>query len=940
MNGKGSTSMSRARACFGLAVILAPLNGCLWTPTASYRVTVQPGSPTVAVTLELRHPPRNGVTLRAFADQAAIGLSGVVATDGGGRPVPSELHLRTIEAKGKRVQIPSVSLPPPLPDFVRVQYRVAPTRREGDDHLGFTGTCFGEINDRFAVLTGRNVFIVPEGMSGIRTDVHFTLPAGWSAETTWKGDASSRVPWSLPLWGRQTTSPAEALVSGVMGLGQFRQRSFEIGRTRYHVAVERSIPRSEETKLLESLERATRFIHRVFLRAPGTVYRVIATPPAASEDEIAGEGSSWGQGGTLVPITPGRLRLYADRLISAYVLYPPSRTTVRDPREYWLVDAVRSWYAWRATVEAGLLEEYQVTRQAALAYLAAHLDDHIERNIERMYDAGQPNTFVRSVIAPAALQHLDHVMAQSTARPHPVDRVISELFRGRSAPSIWTRLPRLPHRDWTEFRDQYVRGRRRIPVERWQALEPTHTRPPTDRAGGKVLSLAYTGDTRGFLENCGCKVNQSGGVARRARKIAELRRRDPEILLVDAGSALVRAKRPGEIDTLSRLEQGLYLRTMEAMGYAAVALGTSELALGIDHFRAMTRGIEIPFLSSNAKSGPDSIAPAATVVERAGIRIGIIGVLDPPRGDVGERMFEQRSAALTFEDPVAALRREVGRLRPHAGLVVVLGRLDPHAIRRVIRACPGIDVILSLQNEAPTLLDIEGDTLVSRSDVSGFFENTLVLYVTARQYGLDAARLHLDADGHVTAAEIEDFRLGEDAGEDREIRAMLDRFYDRVGRTEAAQASVTPPFSWDPQRTTGQYVGSAQCASCHAPEFRQWTETPHAGAFKTLLEVHRHYQPRCVSCHVVGFGTPHGYKLGTPRETLANVQCEVCHGPGGSHVTRPTAANIQREVPERICVECHNPEHSDGFVYAEKLPLVRHLVGANRQSDDRARSEE
>src|SRR3990170_324691 len=100
--------------------------------------------------------------------------------------------------------------------------------------------------------------------------------------------------------------------------------------------------------------------------------------------------------------------------------------------------------------------------------------------------------------------------------------------------------------------------------------------------------------------------------------------------------------------------------------------------------------------------------------------------------------------------------------------------------------------------------------------------------------------------------------------------------------------------------------------------------TQHAGAFKTLLDRHRHFQPKCVSCHVVGYGTPHGYRLGMAEQTLANVQCEVCHGPGAEHARQPSAKNIQKQVPEKICLECHNPEHSDHFVYAERLPKVKH----------------
>jgi len=156
------------------------------------------------------------------------------------------------------------------------------------------------------------------------------------------------------------------------------------------------------------------------------------------------------------------------------------------------------------------------------------------------------------------------------------------------------------------------------------------------------------------------------------------------------------------------------------------------------------------------------------------------------------------------------------------------------------------------------------------------------------------------------------------------VRGMLNGFYDQVGRQAAAQESVPPLFASDTERLHGEYVGAARCAACHAEEMAQWKRTKHASAYKTLLDRHRHFQPKCVSCHVVGYGTPRGYRLGMTGESLANVQCEVCHGPGAAHVKAPAAGNIRRAVPAQVCLECHTPDHSDHFVYEERLPKVKH----------------
>ena len=93
---------------------------------------------------------------------------------------------------------------------------------------------------------------------------------------------------------------------------------------------------------------------------------------------------------------------------------------------------------------------------------------------------------------------------------------------------------------------------------------------------------------------------------------------------------------------------------------------------------------------------------------------------------------------------------------------------------------------------------------------------------------------------------------------------------------------MPPLFADDTARREGLYAGAARCGECHAPEMAQWRRTKHATAYKTLLDRHRHFQPKCVVCHVVGYGTPHGYRLGMSEARLGNVQCEVCHGPGAA----------------------------------------------------------
>jgi hypothetical protein len=306
-----------------------------------------------------------------------------------------------------------------------------------------------------------------------------------------------------------------------------------------------------------------------------------------------------------------------------------------------------------------------------------------------------------------------------------------------------------------------------------------------------------------------------------------------------------------------------------------------------------------------------------------GLRFAFVSAFDPPRGPGASRRFEQSAASLTIDDPVESLTRTAETVRDSADLLVAIGRLPPATLRRLVAACPDLDIVISTDWDAPVAGDSTGEPSSVR-DQPGFLGRTLVLYTDSENYGLQSVLVGVSADARVATARTTHHMLFEDVPDEPSVRAMIDRFYAHVGIADSAQASVHPLFMDSPARTSGEYVGSQRCAGCHEAEAAQWRTTPHANAYKTLLDAHRHYQPRCVVCHVVGFRTPHGFQLGSRDERLTGVQCEVCHGPGGAHVSHPTASTITRTVPASVCLECHTPDHSDRFVYADKLPLVVH----------------
>jgi len=124
------------------------------------------------------------------------------------------------------------------------------------------------------------------------------------------------------------------------------------------------------------------------------------------------------------------------------------------------------------------------------------------------------------------------------------------------------------------------------------------------------------------------------------------------------------------------------------------------------------------------------------------------------------------------------------------------------------------------------------------------------------------------------------------------------------------------------------FSGNDSCAVCHAKEDATWRFTNHAFAFDTLVTRAADRDPKCVGCHVVGFGERGGYSETGRQEYLENVGCESCHGMGGGHLaSKPKAAAAATVTDYRAaCARCHDPEHSLGFEYETFLPKVSHAV--------------
>ncbi|MEN8183319.1 MAG: multiheme c-type cytochrome [Myxococcota bacterium] len=156
------------------------------------------------------------------------------------------------------------------------------------------------------------------------------------------------------------------------------------------------------------------------------------------------------------------------------------------------------------------------------------------------------------------------------------------------------------------------------------------------------------------------------------------------------------------------------------------------------------------------------------------------------------------------------------------------------------------------------------------------------------------------------------------------------------------QETVFPPP--DPQTSSEGFLGyvSSQidesqtiCGQCHASKQSAWATTIHADAWEGLQNS-GHAQEFCEGCHTTNqmgsTSTVEGGWLTTGDPRYHDVQCENCHGPGGSHVTDPGPANgplapLSVGVGLELgCGECHAGTHHPFVEQWEESPHAQ-VVG-------------
>ncbi|NOY26336.1 MAG: hypothetical protein GXP62_10735, partial [Oligoflexia bacterium] len=411
----------------------------------------------------------------------------------------------------------------------------------------------------------------------------------------------------------------------------------------------------------------------------------------------------------------------------------------------------------------------------------------------------------------------------------------------------------------------------------------------------RELTIALTGDVRGEIEPCGCPTLPYGGFERREHLLARMPHTGP-IFQLDAGELLTKGVSTWRLDRDGRAR--VVLQASASVGVDVWVPGPSDLlSLSVKELQASTA----PLALSATWTDQDGVLlfPPATVLERDGRRLGVIGLSAAVEAPDLAGLVQTR-------DPVEATRDALASLPEDVDLVVVLGSVNDDQADRVATEVPGIAALLTTSGRNYDDVRVVKGVPIFESTDRGRFIQALSTHlgstsgqplelrpdakdwralVTLRAQGASTSSAK-QADAQLSAlsagrnlAWLESRPLAEDLDGPARVTHILGRFKQQVLDDASQRAAAARPPS------TPGYATASACTTCHLDEFARWTFTDHAKAWQSLIVRKATGNAECLPCHTTGFGQPGGLGELTTLALRAfkDVQCEACHGPMKHH---------------------------------------------------------
>ncbi|MBN1419687.1 MAG: hypothetical protein JXP34_12990 [Planctomycetes bacterium] len=447
-----------------------------------------------------------------------------------------------------------------------------------------------------------------------------------------------------------------------------------------------------------------------------------------------------------------------------------------------------------------------------------------------------------------------------------------------------------------------------------------------EKPGTHRFAILASVNNNGDIDVCGCKDKEvrQGSLSRRMTLVRQMRANDVPFLLVDGGSLFFSLRdNPKPFEREQWLSKArIIVEAYNAMAYDAVAVGNADLKLGLDVLLDLRKRAKFPFLSANfVDAQGEPVFEPCVVREIAGLRVGIIGLTIP----VNPRYLEQFAPGCSMRDPIEAAKAAIAERNKDADLWLALSHLAEDANRDLAREVPEVAFIVDPNivfgshgvwiTEAGRCHERVGGAAIVRTDGEGArlacidievarigapFQTTAELLRLEKGFFMEPLPKDLVAavGGNGNAYAVTRISVEPHILPDPTIEAWVEAFKREPGAVPTDLPREAPAVV---------YAGSEACKPCHEQQYDAWLGTPHARAFRALVDRGDHRRMDCIGCHTLGYG--HTYIDVGEAPKWANVQCESCHGTNPKHMEDPEK-NRWKPVTRSDCLVCHNKEQT------------------------------
>ncbi len=250
-------------------------------------------------------------------------------------------------------------------------------------------------------------------------------------------------------------------------------------------------------------------------------------------------------------------------------------------------------------------------------------------------------------------------------------------------------------------------------------------------AQAQKLYILHTNNTNGALENCYCPDHPFGAVEKRVVFVEEFLLNHPNTILVDAGDIFT--------ITHQSIKDSLMAEAYRLLPYDAILPGDQELTLELDKFTHLLNQMNINVVATNITLDGIDRFVTSHIVEREGIKIAILGIMDPYAIKYYGAELKNR---VRLEDPLEAVKSEMKNLSDEADIFVLLTHQGADLDYAMAEKIDGLHVIVGSHSQSPMSEPEEvNGTLIVQAGKEGYFVGVAELRINGRDVVSKSGRI-------------------------------------------------------------------------------------------------------------------------------------------------------------------------------------------------------